>query len=597
MSRARLALVLLAVAVAAAVGLRVATVEAKQTLSHDETISLLAATCHQAEYEAIAAGGAPPVAQWVAAAEWQQFLEPTGALCPARLSEGLALYDIHPPLYFWLLNAWTLVVGVGVAAPALLNLVFVPLTALALFGLGRRVLGDPLEAAFAATLWAVSPAVVAISSEARQYDLLALVAVLFVWQAIRLAEAPPGRTGTAAVLLAVLAAAGALTHYHFALVAVAGAGVLALGLRRSRRAGRTAGARRRFVLGLGAIAAGYGGFWLAHPGFASSFARQEGQAGEFVLAGLGPRLDRTVTALAEFVVGKLATPAVGYALVGAAVALGLAAALRASSARRSDRARGSSVLSAGPAWGERPRAGRSGAPPSDFASASVLAVLAWLAGATIVLYLAFVSPINAMGGRYLATVWPLLALAVTLALRRVGGLRPFAGAALLAACVVFSSVQALSFERAAPRIVEPSPLEAERGALLVDTVRRGILPALLLGVPEDKPVFAAPQATLLARRPAWLPELDSRSAYASSTSYENMSYPRRRLLSDIRRALGSRRGVGSLRLWDPARPRGPHVIRLYRFADAGKGRRSAGRPEPGRQSRRRWIVTSGPGRS
>lgn len=564
MSRSRFAVVVLVLAAVAAVGLRMGVVEAKQTLSHDEAISYLAATCHQSEYERIVRREAYPLARWAPAADWKRLIEPDEALCFTRIAEGLALHDIHPPLYFWLLHLWTLAAGTGVANGTVLNLALVLLTGLALFGLARDVLGDRLEAAFAASLWGVSPAVVAVSSDARQYDLLALVTVLFVWQALRFADAPPERARRAAVLLGVVAAAGALTHYHFALVAVAATGVLALRLRRTSTPGSRGAARRRFGLGLGAIAAGYATFWLAHPRFLESFARQEGQASDFDPADLGRRADRTVSALAEFFVGKLESPAVAYGVVVLVAALAGVAALRAGRTR---------------ARGERRRPGG--------AERSMLLVLVWLAGTTIVLYLAFVSPINAMGGRYLATSWPFLALAVVIALRSAGTLRPWPAVALVAGSVAFSTVEVLQLQAGAERLRDPSPLETERGALVVDTVRRGLLPAILLAAPERKPVFVADQDVLLDREPAWLPRLDGEAAYASTLSSGGTRLRRRALLKTIRTELGGVRAAGDLRLWDSARPRGPRVVRVYRFGDAEARRLLNGRPAPARQSRRR----------
>lgn len=154
MSRSRWATVVLALAIVAALGLRIGLVDAKQTLSHDETISYLAATCHQGEYERVVSRGAYPVARFAPAAAWQRFVEPDEALCFGRIAEGLAMHDIHPPLYFWMLHVWTLLTGTGVATATVLHLILVALTMAAVFGLASDVLGDRLEAAFAASLGA-----------------------------------------------------------------------------------------------------------------------------------------------------------------------------------------------------------------------------------------------------------------------------------------------------------------------------------------------------------------------------------------------------------------------------------------------------------
>ena len=189
-------------------------------MEHDEAISYLAATCHQGEWDRMTARGAAPVATWTPAGEWRRFAEPDDALCLGRISRDLADHDIHPPLYFWLLHLWVGAVGVSIASGPALNLLIFAAAALALFGFARRLLREPLSAALVVLVWAVSPAVVPIATEARMYDLLALVSILFSWQVVRLAEAPRlSRRGLAALALA--SAAGLATVFTFLLVAAA----------------------------------------------------------------------------------------------------------------------------------------------------------------------------------------------------------------------------------------------------------------------------------------------------------------------------------------------------------------------------------------
>src|SRR3954447_7061733 len=59
---------LLAASVVVGIGLRLESVRHKETPSHDEAISFIAATCHQDAYESEA-----PQGREVPAAEWQRF--------------------------------------------------------------------------------------------------------------------------------------------------------------------------------------------------------------------------------------------------------------------------------------------------------------------------------------------------------------------------------------------------------------------------------------------------------------------------------------------------------------------------------------------
>ena len=147
MSRRRLALLLLACALVGSTGLRVAGAADKQGFTHDESISVLAAACHQGDYTRLTSAGEPPFGRWVPASDWKALMRPDRALCLGEIGRDLAREDIHPPLYFWLLHAWTLAFGVGLWTGVSLNIVLAALTGLALFGLARRILGDPLQAA------------------------------------------------------------------------------------------------------------------------------------------------------------------------------------------------------------------------------------------------------------------------------------------------------------------------------------------------------------------------------------------------------------------------------------------------------------------
>jgi hypothetical protein len=486
-SRHVLALSVLVLAVVFGVGLRVAATVPKQALTHDEAISYLAATCHQGEYQSVTFDRAAPYGRWVSAAEWQRFLQPEERGCLGRIAADLARFDIHPPLYFWLLHGWSVVFGVSAWTGALLNAVLAGLGALALYGLAREVLGEELRGATVTFVWAFSPGVLEVFAEARQYELLGLLTILVTWQALRFA-APDGGRRRDVALLAVLAAAGLLTHYHFAIVLAGVAGLLTVRLGRRARA--------RLIAGLGALAAGCVAFGLLHPGFWHAFATQRRQAGGFVAEQFPGRLDQVVEALSGFLLpeGAAATPwrwPVAALLVAVSAWLG-ATALRATLAR-----------------GRAPGDGRAGAPDgadersSEVASAPVLGMLAWTGGVTFGLYLLFISHGLAMTPKYLAAVWPFLAFVPVLAVLRLPARArlPLAGAGG-AGLVALASVAALRLNTAG---APPTPGAATTGAeaAVVDNVARGIFPRVVWELAPDTRVFAADQRFLLAHPERW----------------------------------------------------------------------------------------------
>lgn len=507
----RLALALLAVALLAGTAVRIAGLTQKRTYTHDESISYLAATCHQGEYQRISFGHAPPFGSWVPAAAWQRLLEPERALCFGRIRADLALYDIHPPLYFWLLHAWVLPFGTAPASGAALNIVLALLGTLALYGLARRVLGEPRWAALVAFAWALSPAAIQVFIEARPYELLSLLSVLLVWQALRFADRRGREERPAlgdAALLALVTAAGMLTHYYFALVA---AGVCVLLASRL-----IAVDRRRLLLGLGSIGAGGLAFVAVHPDFWRAFGPQRAQAGGFVLAELPGRLEQVVATFGGFLLpdGAAESPAgwLSFALLVGATAwlcVGMLHSRRAAVA------------------GAAEEAGAGGR--DSLRGGAMVALLVWLAGATVLLYLTFIAHGLSMTPKYLSLVWPFCAFVPVLVLRRLGA-RPGGPAVLSFCCALLVLGPIAAFrEPSIKRFPDPAPVTAGAGSVLVDNVARGVFPRIFRELPPDARVFAADQRYLSANRDAWLGPF----AGASSRRDERRSTARERPPPDL----------------------------------------------------------------
>ncbi len=536
MGRRRLALALLACVLVAAGGLRVAGGADKPEFTHDESISYLAAACHQGDYARITVYAEPPFGRWVAASEWKALLRPDRAFCLGQISRDLAREDIHPPLYFWLLHGWGLAFGVGLWTGLSLNIVLATLTGLALFGLARRVLGDPLEGVAVAGVWSFSPAAIRVFAEARQYELLALISVLFVWQCVRFADPPTRTPRRDATGLAALAAAGALAHFLFALVAVAGAGLLAVWLWRRER--------RLLAPGLASIAAGYAIFALVHPAILLSVARGRAQAIEPTMALLGARAEATVETLAGFLLPPPLAPA--WASAVALVALAGATAWAVTAALRRQGA-------------------RTGA-------AAMPLVFVWLAAAQAALFLTFMSPGSGMDFKHLSALWPFAAFVPILALGGLPGRVRFPlGAAGATALATAATIAALG-QFPAPGQTPPRQLErSER--LVLDNVARGVLPRIVWRLPDDARVFAAHQRHLLEHQEEWLGELGPGALYVGGLPPSDPRYGNSaRLGRRVAEAISERHRLVPV----PGRALG--AGRIYRL---GSGGRVAGAPRRG----------------
>ena len=157
MSRKQLSLIILGLAMIFGTGLRIAGTAGKKTIDPDEGISYMAATGHLGEYFAV--DEQSPYGAWVEASQRKRFLQVERKFCFERIGSDLARYDIHPPLYFWLLHLWSLIIGIHLWTGPSLNILFSIITIPLLYRLANLILKNPVEAAMVAFVWALSPSV------------------------------------------------------------------------------------------------------------------------------------------------------------------------------------------------------------------------------------------------------------------------------------------------------------------------------------------------------------------------------------------------------------------------------------------------------
>lgn len=164
---------------------------------------------------------------------------PLGDIGPALRRDG------HPPLYYWLLHAWSGLFGDGDAAlRALAGIASVATLPLAWVA-GRRVGGRSCATA-ALILFALSPYLIRYATEIRMYALVTLVVVAGQVAVRRALERP---AAARLVPVAVLVGAALWLHYWAGYLVVATAVVVAVsGWRADARARR---ATRRVVVALG----------------------------------------------------------------------------------------------------------------------------------------------------------------------------------------------------------------------------------------------------------------------------------------------------------------------------------------------------------
>jgi hypothetical protein len=518
-----LALVVLVVALAAGIGLRLYAQHSSPNVQHDEAWSYASASGRLGPFlaamdEAGANGqsatgqGASLTGRWVPAGEWQRFWTSEGLSDVEHIATDLSTFDVHPPLYFGLLHGWLLVAGESVGAGRALNLLFAAFTVLGIYGLARALGFISLEAALAALVWAVSPAVVGISAIARQYDLLALVTVLLVWGLVRATTPRAGGSGRergpawpGSVWLAAATAAALLTHYQ-AILLVAGAAVWAVaGVPRRG----SDGVRRPWWQPLLGLAAGTVVAGLLAPGWRLAFTRERDKLDGFSTPTLLDKLDAIGATFARF----LGVPGLVLAVAAVVVLAILLVLLAVPRTRATFVAR---VRGARPGWW------------------TLLFFLAVTAGGVCLQNLLFLSMPPRISARYLAMAWPFVAFVPLL----VFGLWPRARYALTAALCL---LVLLPTTLAAPLLyggADRLPLQrlADADAVLVDNVGVGELPRFLWFVPGDAEVFAGTQEQFLADKPVWAEaSLGEKAYYVSILRKGGVGWRRKRILHNLRK--------------------------------------------------------------
>ena len=384
-----------------------------------------------------------------------------------RIRDDLTRYDIHPPLYFWLLHAQFLVSGATPWAFVLLNFILGALTIVMVFAVGRR-LWDPSTGAAAALLWAVSHGALITSLNARPYALAALLTLFLLRLAIIMHERSGRPALSQSLFLGAVMLLGLLTHYQFPFVIVAvGIGLVL--------AGYNDRPRRAIVFGVLALVA-FAAFASLLPGFVASLERQRAQTPSFTAGDLPWRLRR-------FALGLLGLARPAYdrsylAILSVLLALGsLWRSVRAGALRR--------VSGSGRLLRE---------------AAAGVKLVAWTTIAltvfTALLYLLHLSPPHAVGDRYNASLWPLFALLIAGAVRAVV---PDRMALTLLALAIFL----LTYQLAARIDAEQQALVTSREwrtlsvarVVVADHSQRGILPRTVLRVPAISPLWIGGSST------------------------------------------------------------------------------------------------------
>lgn len=487
-------LVLLCTALLGGGFLRGMQADGKGRLECDEGISFVVATGHQAEYNRVIKERIPPYGEWVEAEEWKRLFRIEESLCFSKIGTELTQYDIHPPLYFWLLHLWIMVFGVHVWTGPALNMVIGSGTMVVLFLLGRHATRDPLAGGVVAFLWAFSPTVILASNEARQYDCLGFCTALLAWQVVRCLDTERRLRWGSLALLSGATTMGLLTHYHFSLLLVGIIILFAVYFLKKHT--------RRFFACCAALVVGGLFFALLHPRFLESIER--GRARMQTSGGLNDfsiRAEEVLMRYASFIVDtplytdRIRT-SLEYCVLG--VFSLLAAATFFVHVKNVLRQTGHREL-------------------FDQRAIQVFFLFMWAASLNVLLYMAGVSPIHAMEPKYPSMVYPLLPVAIVLMVWLFRRVRTVV--LLMLCCVLLGTSSYSVFYRRATNQQKLPLANAihQADAIVIDNPSILFVPALTINVPDQTPMFIAKSDDLLTHFSKWPDGLGIRSLLISWT--------------------------------------------------------------------------------
>lgn len=472
--------------------IRYSLLAGKSALEYDDAISLLAATGHEGEYAAISAEGLEPLGEWVQASEWKRMIEPEAGRGLGVVARDLAEHDIHPPLYFWILAAWTQ--GFGTSLPALhaLNLLFDALIAISLILIGKKEWNSKREGMLLAAAWALNPVAIKTTPWIRQYVMLSLLALLFAYFLFRsFGRERPRRLIASDYGLLATATAGLLTHYHFFVLLLVGFALAVL----SRRRSPVRIAAFALVVGVAATI-----FLAFNPGIVLSLST-------YVASKLAPLQALSTLTYRLTTIGK--TTVLLFSPVALGVGLGLFAWVRGRyNEYTGDLSLGLSEKITG---GDNPMQDR---------KSEKAALLRWMLALTALpllifalLYFVGISPRHAMSSRYVgwlsttAAFLPVILLAGS-AKRSLQALFVLGMISVGVATLVPGLTQAQEGE------LDLASLQAAP-AVVVDNIEWGTWPMIAQHLQDDQRLYVSYARDLSENPDAWLDGLERGGVYAS----------------------------------------------------------------------------------
>lgn len=185
---------------------------------HDEVISMMASNALEGEFSRLKQGLNYPFNSIVSAKEWHRFTTSRYAISFQEIKRDILANDIHPPLYFYLLNRWLRIFPRGSYHEAVwLSSILIQLAGLLLAISVYRATGSYRLALIALAVFLVGNSAVFTAVWVRQHALFACfyAALIFCSREICCPQVSNRNRIIVGILIGMLSLAGMLTQYTF----------------------------------------------------------------------------------------------------------------------------------------------------------------------------------------------------------------------------------------------------------------------------------------------------------------------------------------------------------------------------------------------
>lgn len=423
----------------------------KTSLSSDESVTYMCASGTAGIWETSIAD---MMHRPLTMADLQRYYDRPAQFDFHTVSLDMARYDVHPPLYFWLLHIIHVLWGTTAATGAFLNVAFGLGLLLLVVRLARQLTGSDTAAWAAAVVWYLSPAALQIDLEARPYQLLALLALASYVLGQRLIKGPAGPWTLLG--FSVVNMLGLLTHLYFPFLLLPG---MALVLFHH-------GLGRKSWAYLCSLLVSLLGMLLLYPEFIEFLSTYGGRPRDIAESvDYLNRLKGVLYASMQF----LTEPhPLRYGYLALSV---IVVGLLVRKATRSTKS-----------WKWDPRTNQG----------AFLLTLCWWTCITIVLFMAGISPAQAVGEQYFAYIWPLAGIAGIMAAGTllIGVSRQWALGLHLALLVPSYGLAVYHSDYLKPAIPKDwNGIIANSDLLVTDEAKRTALPRIARHLQGELPLY------------------------------------------------------------------------------------------------------------